>query len=322
MLIESVAAFHVDALKSYLQKKFPICSIADYINTSLFHPEHGFYLQADPLTYHFVTPSTLSAKFNEAIAEWVDAQKQEITIEYGSGSGALALALLKQIKNQPLYLVEKSEFYRKIQQQTLERYYKNIFWVEDLPLSQNAVVILQEVFDCLPAYWYRKKNGLLEEVVLDTERWQLLNQPIKKIFDSDFSSDQYMDSPAATTLLTNIYHQLHSGIVLIIDYGDRTQRLREMTQQVACPIRAYKNHEQLEKFWHIPGLCDLTYDVDFEILMKTWVSLSGSIRYYGTLAQFLLYETSFIQKGCAKAKMLLDPRFLGEAFKVLVLEKL
>jgi SAM-dependent MidA family methyltransferase len=319
--VESV----VEEIKNELKKSYR-CSIADYMNTALFHSIYGYYNTSDPLVEDFVTPSTLSQAFNETLAEWVIEQNRPNTIEYGGGTGLTAESILKAIPNQPYYLIEKSLKCRVAQERKLRN--KNVSWVNSLQSPIEAVVLLQEVFDCLPAHWYCVDEAEnVKEIVVNTKDWTLEQQDrdqeeslffLEKKVSKPF---QLMYSPLAQELIRSIYHQLEQGTVFILDYGDRFFPLTQALAQVKCPVRAYKKHQQLKDFLHVPGTCDLTYDVNFDFLMETWLECSGTVRYYGTLANFLLNQTNFLTKACPYTKILLDPRCLGEAFKVLILDK-
>lgn len=315
----------VDAIKKKLQLNGSLCSLEQYIESALFDPNNGFYIQARPLEHDFATPSLLSGAFNESIALWVSEQHLPHTVEYGGGTAATALSILNKIPTQPYYFIEKSSHYRA-EQQKIKNF--DVRCQDKLTEPLSAVVILQEVFDCLPARWF-KINDNIKEILLCTEQYiptyniLEIDQAPKRLLDlmQNYSSFQYMYSKAAIDLLINLYNHLDRGVVFILDYGNRSQGLIHSSNLVSSPVRAYQKHLQLKDFWNIPGSCDLTYDVDFDLLMQTWLMCDGSVRYYGTLTHFLLNETDFIKKNCPHAKMLLDSRFLGEAFKVLILEK-
>jgi SAM-dependent MidA family methyltransferase len=306
------------ALQHYFKDHFYSLSIETYMELALFHPEYGFYIKSSPLNHDFSTPSLLSFAFNQSIAEWVKDQRLSCTIEYGAGQGETALEILKILPEQPYYFIEKSLYHQKIQQDRIKSLCAK--WVNKITKPLNAVVILQEVFDCLPARWFKYKNNKLLEMLIETKNFTVIEQEVINTPDrllnlinkKEKNEFQLMYADLSINLLKDIYDQLDCGVVFILDYGDRTNGLLASQSLVSTPIRAYKNHQQLISFWDQPGFSDLTYDVDFDLLMETWVALKGSILFYGPLNSFLIEKTIYLEKNVLEVTCFLTVDFLAK----------
>jgi len=299
-------------------------TLAEYMELALFTSHSAYYEQEQSLGADFVTPSITSDAFNDSIATWALAQEHNTVVEYGAGLGLTANSLLKKNPQLIYKIIEKSEQLKTYQKDTLN--YNNLSWVDSLLETKNALVILQEVFDCLPARWFIGQDGLYKEKLIHTESYERIERTVEKEILPPRLKHlphpfQWFFSEIAGKLLTEIYTKIDKSTVLIIDYGFRTQEMLYANRLVLSPLRAYQKHQQHEQFWSHPGSFDLTYDVDFDYLMETWVQLGGLITFYGTLASFLIEQTDYLDRNCPKAKIFLDNRHMGEVFKVLVMKK-
>ena len=109
---------------------------------------------------------------------------------------------------------------------------------------------------------------------------------------------------------------LKNSQLLIVDYGYLSVDLIAANQLVKCPLRAYRDHKQIEHFWSQAGKCDLTYDIDFSWVLQTSVQAGAHVEFYGTLAEFLIKFIDLSSLDTSLLKPYLDPRQLGEVFKV------
>ena len=110
--------------------------VAEYMQLCLTHPQHGYYINRDPLGAggDFVTSPEISQMFGELIGLWMAAVWQQMgapenvrVVELGPGRGTLmhdALRAAKIVENfrnaLVVHLVEVSPALRQVQQRTLE----------------------------------------------------------------------------------------------------------------------------------------------------------------------------------------------------------
>ncbi|MCZ6603921.1 MAG: SAM-dependent methyltransferase [Alphaproteobacteria bacterium] len=150
-------------------------TVADYMQTCAYHPEHGYYSGSDrpaagPFgrTGDFVTSPEISHMFGELIGLWCADHWQSSgleppirLIELGPGRGTAMADAVRSIVQVPLatapeihlpeiHLVETSPRLRQVQARTLAG--SNPVWhdrLEDVPPGP-AIIVANEFFDALP----------------------------------------------------------------------------------------------------------------------------------------------------------------------------
>lgn len=303
--------------------------ISHYMENALFDKDSGFY-QNQKITDHFHTPLSLNSGLKKVLSQYL-LKHQAPILEVGPSSHALlAQELLLQGLSQELYLCEKSNQARS----SLEKQFannSNVKVYESLPNSfNNGVIFLQEVLDCFSANWFSYQNRILYQHYIDSSfnlYKKVVDQPEEcpyyiylKGHKMLLDNTQYYYSQSATNFFKQLLSYKNNTIILI-DYGFLTSDLLHANTLVKSPLRAYKNHEQLEHFWTTPGQCDLTYDIDFEWYLTLAVKANAKVEFYGSLAQFVLKEFKGFND-ISLLKPYLDPRMLGEIFKVAVIKTL
>jgi SAM-dependent MidA family methyltransferase len=272
--------------------------VADYMRLCLTHPQHGYYINRDPLGSDgdFITAPEISQMFGELIGIWLAAVWRQMgapenirLIELGPGRGTLLLDALRAARVVQgfrgaivLHLVEVSPALQKLQQQRFESLDVPAFWhttFDDVP-GGPSLVIANEFIDALPVHQAVKQaDGWHERVVdigADGNLCFGLARDVLPHFETSLpralrqapegSIFEWRPDRIALELGRRVRTD---GAALILDYGHIKYGLGDTLQAVAGhaytdPLRA-------------PGEADLTAHVDFEALAQSAESIGGRI---------------------------------------------
>src|SRR5271157_822448 len=158
--------------------------IAEYMRLCLTHPQHGYYVNRDPLGAggDFVTSPEISQMFGELIGLWMGSVWQQMgspenvrIVELGPGRGTLMSDALRAAKvvgdfhaALVVHLVEISPTLQQMQRQRLESLGVPILWhaaLAEVP-SGPAIIIANEFVDALPVHQAVKQaDGWYERVI-------------------------------------------------------------------------------------------------------------------------------------------------------------
>ena len=295
--------------------------IAEYMRLCLTHPQHGYYVNRDPLGSggDFVTSPEISQMFGELIGLWMGSVWQQMgapenvrIIELGPGRGTLmhdALRAAKIVKGfrdaLVVHLVEVSPALQQVQQRMLEELDVGVLWhsaIEDVPPGPS-IIVANEFIDALPVHQAVKQAGGWHERVIEIAPdghyvigaarealphfeaampRGLRRAPEGAIFE-------WRDDGVALELGRRTREE---GAALIIDYGHAHFGLGDTLQAVAGhsftdPLRA-------------PGKADLTAHVDFESVSQCAESMGARI--HGPIRQRDLFLRLGITQRAAALK--------------------
>jgi SAM-dependent MidA family methyltransferase len=257
--------------------------LAEYMQTCLMHPAHGYYATRDPLGRmgDFITAPEISQMFGEllglSLAQcWLDrgAPAPFALAELGPGRGTLMADMLRATARVPgfhaaarVHLVETSQTLRRVQRETLTGY--DVIWhdrVEDLP-ALPLFLVANEFFDALPirqmqrsgAGWRERCVGLRDGALVlglgAPMRVPQLGHRLEDTRDGDIVEFSPAAQAIAATLGRHIARQ--GGAALIVDYGD--------WRSLGDTFQALRAHAPADPLAD-PGAADLTAHVDFEAL--------------------------------------------------------
>ncbi|MGH8706152.1 MAG: SAM-dependent methyltransferase, partial [Burkholderiales bacterium] len=147
-------------------------SFARYMELALHEPGLGYYAGgARKLGAggDFVTAPELSPLFARTLARQVARllRPGEALLEFGAGSGALAAAVLDELKDVPYLILEPSA---ELAQRQRARIGARATWVSRLPERFCGVMLANEVVDAMPVHavaW--TPQGVLERGVCENE---------------------------------------------------------------------------------------------------------------------------------------------------------
>lgn len=338
----------VIAQRIRLQGPIPI---AAFMADALGHPEHGYYMKADPLGSRgdFITAPEISQMFGELIGLWC-AEVWRLMgqphlfrmVELGPGRGTLLTDALRAAAVLPgfnaaarLHLVETSPVLRTLQHVALAGW--PVTWHDgfaDVP-DGPMILIANEFFDALPVHQLeRRPEGWRERLVaLDGDRFVLATSrspaPTEILVPQPLRRDAPVGavaevSPAGISTMRAIAERIEAsgGAALVIDYGHGTHTAGATLQAV----RRHQHHDFLTE----PGTADLTAHVDFAALAdaaRPHAVVHGPVAQGALLAGLgielrakqLLKRADNAQKQAIETatRRLIDPAEMGTLFKAL-----
>ncbi|MBK1695500.1 SAM-dependent methyltransferase [Chromatium weissei] len=330
-----------------------------FMDLALYAPSLGYYVAgahkfgADG---DFVTAPELSPLFGQCVA----AQSAEVlaqlgggnVLEFGAGSGALAVAVLRELERRNLlpeyyWILELSpelmERQRRRFQTEIPQLATRCAWLTTLPQQFRGVVLANEVLDAMPVSRFRvRTDGEVDEIVVIDQAGTLtetsaapqspgLVEAVAAIRAAGWAQTPGYTSEINLRLppwLMALGDAMEAGLVLLIDYGyprsgyyqaDRTQGT----------LLCHQRHQLHDDPYRQLGLQDITAHVDFTAVAEAGIAAGFELAGFTTQAHFLLgcgidalltAETITIEQIQA-AKQLLLPTAMGERFKVLGLTK-
>ncbi|MFV0299925.1 MAG: class I SAM-dependent methyltransferase [Paracoccus sp. (in: a-proteobacteria)] len=313
-------------------------TLADYMQTCLLHPAHGYYATRDPFGQagDFTTAPEISQMFGElcglALAQaWLDqGSPAPFTLaEPGPGRGTLMADMLRAIRVAPgmadaaeIALIEASAHLRGVQRERLGGV-RHLDSVEELP-QKPLFLMANEFFDALPIRQFQRvPEGWAERVVgLDGERLTLGLAPPVDLPRAGEIGAIYETCPLAPAMVEAIARRIasHGGAAIIADYGG--------WNGAGDTFQALRNHACDDPLAH-PGEADLTAHVDFAPLAAAAIRAGAVasrpihqgdwLRAMGIEARAARLAAAGDQGAMAALHRLTDPAEMGHLFKMLAI---
>jgi NADH dehydrogenase [ubiquinone] 1 alpha subcomplex assembly factor 7 len=280
-------------------------TVARFMRAALLHPEHGYYMQRDPLgaAGDFITAPEIHQMFGELIGLWCADTWQRLgsppsinLVELGPGRGTLAADALRAAQALPafhsairLHLVEASPAMRRIQQRTLNgvgaTWHETLDGIPDGPL----IVIANEFFDALPIRQFiRRNDGWRERLV----GWDAAKSEFVFVLDTVVSSLntilslRWADAPPESVAEISpdgetiaAWIGRHGAAALIIDYGPGAALGQSNLGDTLQAVKNHRRHPVLAD----PGTADLTAHVNFAALLAA--ATTTGAKAYGPVTQ-------------------------------------
>lgn len=329
-------------------------SVADYMATCLFDPQHGYYTTRDPFGREgdFTTAPEVSQMFGELVAArlyagWVeDGRPMPASIvEMGPGRGTMMRDMLRTLRRldpallsgADVVMIEASERLATVQRTTLGGAPAMPRWLPTLDglAPQPVYLAANELFDALPVRQFvRTPHGWRERVVALDEGGRLMlaagfADPDPSLLPPDAAAAPVGAivelSPARSALMDALAHRIagHGGLALLIDYG-------YAQPQCGDTLQAMRRHGFTDLLAE-PGEADITAHVDF-------AALAAIARRHGLEAdlveqgQFLLdmglleragrlgeaRDAQLRERLAGEVERLAAPQAMGTLFKVLI----
>ena len=327
-----------------------------FINIALYDKKFGYYMKKNPFGKKgdFITTPLISNLFSEMIAVWCVAfwehlgkPNKILLVELGPGDGTLCKDLIKTFKkfkefynSLEINLFEISNKLKKIQKIKINS--KKVKWIKKIEEINYGPVIFfgNEFFDALPIKQIcKKKNNFFEKYVALTTNEKNIkflhkkanNNLIKCIKDLNLISigDTIEYPLEALKFLKQISKKINKfdGGLLTIDYGYTLKKNQNTLQAV-------KKHNYLDIFFK-PGHSDITSHINFKLFSKSLsednlavkkiITQSEFLKKVGILerADILSKKMSFKEKANMfyRLKRLIDPKEMGDHFKVIFAQK-
>ena len=335
-------------------KKSKVLPVDKFFYNVLYDKKFGYYTSKIPFGAKgdFVTSPKISHLFSEMIAIWIISSWQSFgkpknfnIVELGPGDGSLADILLKSFKRFPefnsvkkLFLYEESNYLKKIQKR---KFNKEVKWIRNFDKIQKGPVIFfgNEFFDAIPIKQFKKiKNSLFEKnYTLDKDL--KIKQVLKKASISDIKKiksykslkkQKFIEFPMlGFKELKKISKKISKlqGCILLIDYG----YLKPNNQNTLQSVMSHKKNNLLSNL----GKADITAHINFTLLREFFSRNNLKTKRLITQKQFLenmgiIERAKIIAKKMKfteqsdlyfRIERLLNPKYMGELFKVILAYK-
>ncbi|HJU99602.1 MAG TPA: SAM-dependent methyltransferase [Burkholderiaceae bacterium] len=355
---DALAASHAlqHRIAADIERHAGAISFARYMELALYAPDLGYYsggaakLGKDG---DFTTAPELSPLFGAALAQVaaaIIAQSAPRILEFGAGTGKLALDVLTELAAagvavERYAIVDLSGELRARQRETL-RGFPQVEWLDTLPEAWEGVVLANEVLDAMPVQLVRKTAAGWRELQVTVEEGRftlveaapdaaLAAQLARQIADPDALPDGYTTEVhgAACGFMASLAAMLArgaGGAAILLDYGFPAHEYYLGQREAGTLMCHYRHHAHPDPFYY-PGLQDITAHVDFTAMALAAQDGGAEVLGYMNQAGFLigagigelLLRTDpadarrYLPQANALQK-LVSPAEMGELFKVLV----
>ena len=325
-------------LRAFLARRGGSASFADFMESALYDPQHGYYSRRISTVGRggdFSTAATLSPHLGQAIAHWLEKDRRPL-IEIGPGDGSLAEALLQSLgwwrrRSTPLWLVEKSPVLKDRQQKRLKKC-ANVRWAESVEEALSAcqgcaVLYSNELVDAFPVILAEWRDGWWHEVWLEISPQGTLIETLRPLPDGLSSvafRSGWQPRPGQRVEVAWSYRQwieawlpiARKVRMLTIDYGGSFPGTD--SRRLGGTLRGYLRHERKEglAIYENMGSQDLTADVCFDDLELWGKELGLRTVSQESQADFLRRHLA-ARRPSRELEYLLDERGAGGAFRVL-----
>lgn len=243
----------------------------DYIETALYHPTHGYYIQKKQRVGRsaqadFYTSESLGKVFAELVinaAQRLLKDKDLSSYHFIEIGAEPESSLLGQLQEHPF---KKESVIRQ----------GDPLKIPDAPI----ILFANEWLDALPFHrlvflngkWYEKAVTLNSHNDLTETLLENPSPPIQSFVErlpSTMTNGYQIDlSPETQKQIQSIADQQWSGLVMLFDYG---KTWNEMTTQMPNgSARTYYNHKQGTDLLYEPGNCDITFDICWDLIQETF----------------------------------------------------
>jgi len=367
---DAASLAHSHRVADYIRARIEVAGgrigFAEYMQHALYASGLGYYCAGARKfgeAGDFVTAPEASPLFAKVLANQVVAVLEQIEapidrniLEFGAGSGSLAIGLLKRLEilgslPERYFILDVSADLRQRQAAAigaaLPRYLGNVIWLSALPESFSGVVIANEVLDALPVERFLKSgqrtyrrsvavegNGFVWKTEIAPK---LLRRAVKDIESGiGYQLPEGYESEISLGLAAWIFDlaaSMTQGFVFLLDYGI-SQREYYAPDRSSGWLRCHFRHYAHSNPLIYPGIQDLTAWVNFTEVANA--AFDGGLQVAGYLsqAQFLLHggaqqelsEVSELPTAARiqllqEVKLLMMPGEMGEHFKCLGLSK-
>jgi len=249
----------------------------------------------------------------------LSADSELSILEFGAGSGVMAADILLELERcgelpQSYKIIELSAALRSRQQQTLKEraphLLQRVEWLNELPEEPfNGVVIANEVMDAIPFERFVIRDGRAVALGVglkcsadesgESEQCILaLQENPAALLSPSLLSDNEIDEisvegysselrPALSGWINSIADTLHSGMVLLLDYGYSRKEYYRPERSSGSLSCFYRHHQHTDALV-IPGLQDITAHVDFTAVAEAADEAGLRVAGFSSQSYFLL----------------------------------
>jgi SAM-dependent MidA family methyltransferase len=296
---------------------------AAFMAEALYAPGLGYYAAGARkfgASGDFITAPEVSPLFGDCLARQVaevfgnlraDPGAPLTLVEYGAGSGALAVQLLQSLAElgelpDTYAIVEVSAELRERQAEAVATLPPALasrvcWWPGHAAAPWRGVLLANEVLDALPVErlrigveWLEQRFVVAREADLALD-WQPALPALQEWFagiDADLPlplpvGTEFEACLAAGPWVQDALAQLAAGVAIYIDYGLPRAQLYSPARPRGT-FSAFCKHRQHEDALWQPGLQDLTAWVDFTGVAEAGLAAGAHVAGFTTQAQFLV----------------------------------
>jgi SAM-dependent MidA family methyltransferase len=335
-----------------------------YMETALYAPELGYYvngLRKFGEAGDFVTAPEVSPLFSRCLARQLAECLRNLgggsVLEVGAGSGRMAADILAELATvdalpEQYQILELSPSLQQTQYDTLNcsvpHLLPRVKWLADLPdAGFRGVLVGNELLDAMPVHRFRRAGDTWQElaVAVDAENfrdhWAELKSPglaqaLADLWPDAAAVDDGYSSEVNLRLvpwLQAVAARLVEGYMILVDYG-YTRREYYHAERRQGTLMCHFRHRAHADPYLLPGLQDMTANVDFTALATAALQQGFKLSGYTTQAHFLIDSgleqmLSVSDPADVKrhmqlmqgVKKLTLPAEMGERFKVMALAR-
>ncbi len=328
-----------------------------YMEIVLYEPGLGYYVSSTRKfgsTGDFITAPELGALFGRCLArqcaDVLKAVPQGSLLEFGAGSGALAVQVLDELAvldalPEAYLIVELSPVLRDRQRQALEPVMQRVpvHWLDAPPEAGfRGVVLANEVLDAMPVTRFQVQGnaGVAAGVTEDAQgfawAWASDGCPVPvvdRVVQQYGLGEGYTSevSPRGAAWIETIGQCLEAGLLLVIDYGYPGAEYYHPERTDGTLMCHYRHRAHGDPFRY-PGLQDLTAHVDFSAMAHAGVAAGLELAGFTSQDAFLLSmgildlasenrDDGTQLRLVQELKQLTLGSEMGESFKVLAMVK-
>lgn len=361
---DPLAQQHSDQLKSLIvaeiDRQDGWISFAAFMQACLYQPGLGYYSAGSHKLGQggdFTTAPESSRLFAYALASHVQDVATQLNqydlLEFGAGSGRLAVDLLQQLSRlhclPERYLIldlsaDLQQRQQTLIQEQLPELAERVVWVSDIPDNFSGVMIANEVCDSMPVHLLHFSAGTATEQGVSVANgefsWQArdisdprLTAKAKQIREQTGETDYLTEvNLTAEDWIQHLASKLEQGAVFIIDYGYAFEEYYRPERSQGS-LRCYFRQQAHDNPLILPGLQDISAHVDFTALAGSAHAMGLDVSGYQEQADFLMagditmlaaelqQQTDSFDwlRHSSALKQLLMPGAMGHQFKVLSL---
>ena len=360
---KNISDLALNEIKQKIKSNGGKISFSKFMHHALYAPDLGYYSGKSEKfgkSGDFITAAEESGILGRIIAKQCSIILNEMPdasiIEYGPGSGALAVSILKQLlqmnlKPRAYYLVDVSEDLIERQKNRilteLPEIYDSVVWISEIPEGFSGIVIGNEVIDSMPFERFLISDKRILQFFVAIEDEELVyelesaNFEIKKyVKQIESKIGKYLCDGFISEIsfkgrdwINEISLKLNQGMVILLDYGTSRSEYYSDDNNKGWMHCHFKHHKHFEPLIY-PGIQDITTWVDFSLISETAKANGMMIDAYLTQAQFIInngiedeflgFESMDIKKQMEltrQIKLLTLPDKMGSNFKCLVMTK-
>ena len=338
-------------------------SFSKFMDHALYAPVLGYYSGRSKKfgeSGDFITAAEETGILGRIIAKQCSVILNEIPnasiIEYGPGSGALAISILKQLlkmdlKPRAYYMVDVSEDLIERQKNRisteLPEICDSVIWISEIPDGFSGIVIGNEVIDSMPFERFMISDRRIlqffvgikeEELIYELEQANIdIKRYVKKI---ERKTGEHLCAGYLSEIsfngrdwINDISLKLDKGMIILLDYGVSRSEYYSNDKNKGWMHCHFKHHKHFEPLIY-PGIQDITTWVDFSLIAETAKANGMMVNAYLTQAQFIInngIEDEFLGfdsmdtkkqiELTRQIKLLTLPDKMGSNFKCLVMTK-